>query len=757
MTQETLNLPTYAENSYLQYALAVVKGRALASVEDGLKPVQRRILYAMQQLGLKYPAKAVKSARVVGDVLGKYHPHGDSSVYDALVRMAQPFTLRYPLVDGQGNFGSLDGDPAAAMRYTEARLTPIAELLLAELGQGTVDWAPNYDGTLQEPVLTPARLPEVLLNGSAGIAVGMAADMPSHNLREVAKACELVVLEPETTLDQILEVLPGPDFPGGAQLVSTPEEIRAAYASGRGSLRCRAKWVKEELARGQWQIVVQELPYQVSTRKILEELEVLTNPQPPAGKKTITQQQANLKSVALDFLEKAIDESDKDSGIRLVITPRNSKVNSEEMMAFLVANTSLASSVPLNMTLVNISGRPSTMSLDRVLKEWADFRLTVVRRRTQHELDVAQKRIHILEGRLTVFINLDAVVKVIREAEEPKDDLMATFGLSLVQAEDILEMRLRQLNKLEGFKLEKELEELKTEAQRLIALLADEKAIRALIVEELKADAQKFGDDRRTELAPQAKTAKASISAKTVLEEPITVVISKNLWVKAYKGHALDKEQFTFKQGDSLWSSVETTTLRPSIVVDTKGRAYSFDSSSIPVGRGEGAPLSTFAELQDGAQPLSFHSGEDTDLVMFATDDGYGFVAPIKSLVSRQKSGKAFAKPDDSAKLIQPFNVPKDQSGYIAIASTSNKLLAFALNEVKLLPSGGKGVTLMDAGDSEKVKLVRHVPAQQIELTVKYSNGKVETTCLNDESWIRHVSKRGRKGCFLLKKQEILS
>lgn len=757
MTQETLNLPTYAEDAYLQYAMAVVKSRALASVEDGLKPVQRRILYAMQQLGLKPPAKAVKSARVVGDVLGKYHPHGDVSVYDALVRMAQPFTLRYPLIDGQGNFGSLDGDSAAAMRYTEARLSPLAELLLSELGQGTVNWAPNYDGTLKEPVLSPARLPEVLLNGSMGIAVGMAADIPSHNLREVASACVKVFKNPDATLDDVLAEIPGPDFPGGGQLVSSPEEIRAAYASGRGTLRCRARWVKEDLARGQWQIVIRELPYQVSTRKVLEELDTVTNPQPPSGKKTITQQQANLKSVALDFLEKAVDESDKDSGIRLVLTPRNSKVNADEMMAFLLANTSLEDTVSVNMTLVGLGGNPGTMGLLSVLKDWASFRLVVVRRRTQFELDGAQKRIHILEGRLTVFLNLDQVVRVIREADEPRAELMERFSLSEAQAEDILEMRLRQLNKLEGLKLERDLEELRKEEARLLALLASEPAMRALIVSEIEADAAKFGDDRRTLIQAEARANRSVAAVKSVLEEPITVTVSKNLWVKAYKGHGLTEDSFAFKAGDSLWAKVETTTTRPTVLLDSKGRAYSFDSAAVPAGRGEGAPLSTFIEIQDGASPLALLAGSDDDLFLFAGEQGYGFVAPLKSLISRPKAGKAFAKPDAGESLLPPMAVPRDRSGFVLAANTDNKLLAFRLDEVKQLPSGGKGVILMDAGEGNRVRKLWVTAKETITLKVKAGSGKESELTLEGESWVRHLSKRGRKGCYLGKKQAILA
>lgn len=754
MSQDSLILPEYAEAAYLQYAGAVVKGRALASVQDGLKPVQRRILYAMLQLGLRPPAKSVKSARVVGDVLGKYHPHGDQSVYDALVRMAQPFTLRYPLVEGQGNFGSLDGDGAAAMRYTEARLSPLADLLLAELNQGTVEFTPNYDGTMREPALTPARLPEILLNGTMGIAVGMAADIPAHNLREVCQACVRVIENPATTLESVLECIQGPDFPGGGQLISSPEEVREAYSAGRGSLRCRARWVKEDLARGQWQIVVTELPYQVSTRDILEELDVLTNPQPPAGKKTITQQQANLKSMALDYLEKATDESDKDSGIRLVLAPRTGKVDAEAMMAFLLANTSLESGVSINMTLIGLDGNPGTKGLLDILTDWGTYRVATVRRRTEFELAAVQKRVHILDGRLLAFNSLDAVVKVVRDAEDPKAELMEKFSLSAIQAEDILDMKLRQLNRLEGAKLETELKELKKEESRLQTLLADERLLRKLIVKEIEADSAKYGDDRRTLVAPVAR-AKASAVARSVLDEPITVVVSQNLWVKAYKGHQLASESFAFRAGDSLWARVETSTTRPVAVLDSKGRAYSIDAATIPAGRGEGAPLTTFIELQEGAAPHALLAGDDDATWLFAGANGYGYLAPFKSLVSRQKAGKAFLRVEPTERVLPPIQVPPGD-GFVLTGSTENKVLVFPVQEVKTLAGGGKGVTLMGLPDGETLQLLQVHSTASATLDCLGKGGTPITVELDGANWDRHVSSRGRKGCFLPKKERLV-
>lgn len=750
LNDNKLVLDTYAEDAYLQYAMAVVKARALAQVEDGLKPVQRRILFAMLQLGLRSSAKAVKSARVVGDVLGKYHPHGDQSVYDALVRMSQPFTLRYPLIEGQGNFGSLDGDSAAAMRYTEAKLSPLAELLLSELGQGTVDYTANYDGTLQEPSLSPARLPVLLLNGTMGIAVGMAADVPPHNLREVVGACIKVVQDPQASLDDVLQYILGPDFPGGGQLVSAPSDIRTVYASGRGSLRCRARWVKEDQSRGQWQIVVTELPYQVSTKKILEQIDVLTNPQPPAGKKTITQQQANLKMVGLDYLEKVVDESDKDNSIRLVIVPRNSKVDPDAMMAFLLANTSLEDSVSVNMTLIGLDGKPSTKGVLEVIQEWATFRLETVRRRTAFELDGVQKRIHILEGRHLVFLNLDAVIKTIREAEDPKAELMSRFGLSEIQSEDILEMRLRQLNKLEGFKLEKELDELRAQMARLTKLLSSEKELRALIVKELQADAAKYGDDRRTVIKPEAK-AQNAVQVRTVVEEDLTVVVSKNLWVKAYKGRNLPDDAFTVKAGDSVAFKVETSTINQVFMLDSKGRAYSFAASSVPAGRGDGSPLSTFAEVQPGAKPFAFFSGTGDEQVLFAGLKGYGFVAQLKNLNTRQRSGKSFLVLDDSEQPLAPVFLPS-LDGYLALGSSEGKMLVFKTDEVKALPNGGKGVMLMALDEPHTLHKVLLAQADGLVASLRDEKGKSSKLKLSGEEWLKFVGRRARKGTFLPKK-----
>jgi topoisomerase-4 subunit A len=747
---DQLVLHTYSENSYLDYAVAVVKGRALADVEDGQKPVQRRILYAMHKLGLTADARPRKSATVVGEVLGKYHPHGDSSVYDAMVRMAQDFTLRYPIVLKQGNFGSRDGDPAAAMRYTEARLSPISELLLGEINQGTVDFKPNYDGSLQEPELLPARLPFLLLNGTMGIAVGMASDIPPHNLREVAQAAIAILERPDSTTAELLEHLPGPDFPGGAQLISSRADVLAAYEAGRGALRMRARWQREDLARNQFNVVVHELPYQVSTKKILEQLDALTNPQPPAGKKAITQQQANLKQIALDLLEKATDESGKDAEVRLVLSPRNAKVDPEAMMNFLFANTSLEETVSVNMTHIGLDGRPRTRGVRDILSEWAEFRVTTVTRRTQFNLDRTMERIHILEGRMTVYLNLVAVIKLIREAEEPKDELMGAFGLSEVQALDILEMRLRQLNKLEGLKLQKERDELRAEAERLAALLADPAALRRLIVKEVAADAAKFGDERRTLLKEASRAAGATTIARHVPDEDITIIVSKNLWVRSRAGHELDEAALSYKAGDERFAVIKTRTLSPVVFLDSKGRSYSVQASDIPASRGDGVPLTTLIDIQDGARVLHVLSGALEQAYLFAGQGGYGFAAPLKSLVATRKAGKAFLTLGEGELPLEPVALPTPggDPGFLVVGSANGRLLAFPPAEVKTLANGGQGVMLMTLEPGEQLSGIGWTVAEPVRLLV---DGGADIS-LKGAEWTKYVLHRARKGYQLPKK-----
>ena len=746
----TLALDRYAERAYLAYAMSVVKSRALPQVEDGLKPVQRRILYAMNEMRLSATSKHVKSARVVGDVIGKYHPHGDSSVYDAMVRVAQDFSLRYPLVDGQGNFGSRDGDSAAAMRYTECRLTPIAELLLSEIDRGTVDFIPNYDGAFEEPQLLPARLPFVLLNGASGIAVGMATEIPPHNLREVAEATCHLIRHPEATLEDLLGIIPGPDFPGGGQLISTPETIREAYASGRGSLRLRARWKIEELARGQWRAIVEELPHGVSAAQVLSEIETLTNPQPRAGKKEVSQEQKNLKQLVLGALDTVRDESSDKAPVRIVLEPKSSRQNRDEFMAVLLAHTSLETSASVNMTMIGHGpvqgGRPQQKNLVQILREWIDFRYLTVERRTRHRLDEVDRRLHILEGRLIAFLHIEEVIRVIRESDEPKPALIAAFGLSEIQAEDILEIRLRQLARLEGFKIEKELAELKDERAGLQHLLDSRAAMTKLILKEINDDAKKYGDDRRTLVEAVAAVAPAEIS---VPDEPVTVIVSKNGWVRSRQGHGIDPAGITYKAGDFGFAVLETRTTWPLIVIDSNGRAYTVKVSDLPGGRGDGTPITTLVEFQDGGKLAQVVTDTPASVYLFANSGGYGFLCSVAGATSRQRAGKAFMSLEKGEKLLAPARALGD---WIAAASEHGRLLVFPRSEMKT-QSGGRGVIVMALDEGEALAAVA-VPADDAVLAVEGTGrgGKAVRLELKpgQREPLRH--RRARKGAPLTPK-----
>ncbi|HEX2604961.1 MAG TPA: DNA topoisomerase IV subunit A, partial [Oxalicibacterium sp.] len=583
---ESLTLATFAERAYLDYAISVVKGRALPDVSDGQKPVQRRILYTMNELGLNASAKPRKSAAVVGDVLGKLHPHGDQSVYDALVRMAQDFSLRYPLIDGQGNFGSRDGDGAAAMRYTEARLTPIAKLLLDEIDMGTVDFQPNYDGSSEEPMLLPSRLPFALLNGASGIAVGMATEMPSHNLREVAQAAVAMIRNPKITHEELMAIIPGPDFPGGGQIITAPSAISEMYATGRGSLKVRATWKVEDLARGQWQAVVTELPHGVSAQRVLEEIEELTNPKVKLGKKSLSPDQVALKQTILALLDAVRDEAGRDAPVRLVFEPKSKNQDQTEFMNMLLAHTSLETSVPVNLVMIGGDGRPRQKSLSEMLQEWITFRFETVTRRTQFRLQKVEDRIHILEGREAILLNIDKVIKIIRESDEPKPALIDAFKLSERQAEDILEIRLRQLARLETIKIQQELAELREEKATLQDLLDNPSSMKRLIIKEIEGDAKQYGDDRRTLI----EVAERAVIETKVIDEPVTVVISQKGWVRARTGHGHDAAQFSFKAGDALYGTFECRTVETLLVFGSNGRIYSVPVASLPGARGDGVP-----------------------------------------------------------------------------------------------------------------------------------------------------------------------
>jgi topoisomerase IV subunit A len=742
---ESLTLAHYAERAYLEYALSVVKGRALPDVCDGQKPVQRRILYAMERMGLTFSgasgAKPVKSARVVGDVLGRFHPHGDSAAYEALVRMAQDFSLRYPLIDGQGNFGSRDGDGAAAMRYTEARLSPIARLLLDEIDMGTVEFVPNYDGSTDEPRQLPARLPFVLLNGASGIAVGMATEIPSHNLREVAAAAVALIKNDQLSDDDLAELIPGPDFPGGGQVISAATDIQEAYRTGRGSLKVRARWKIEDLARGQWQLVVTELPHGTSAQKVLEEIEELTNPKVKAGKKALTADQTQLKTTVLSVLDGVRDESSKDAAVRLVFEPKSRAIDQQELITTLLAHTSLESSVSINLTVVGADGKPTQKGLRQILTEWVGFRLDTVTRRTQHRLGKVLDRIHILEGRQKVLLNIDEVIHVIRHSDEPKPALIERFQLSDRQAEDILEIRLRQLARLEGIKIEQELAELRTEQGKLEDILSSPATLRRTVVKEIEADAKQYGDDRRTLIQAE----KRAVAEVKVIDEPVTVVISQKGWVRARTGHGHDPASFAFKAGDGLYGTIECRTVDPLIVLGSNGRVYSVPVSALPGARGDGQPITTMIELESGTQPVHYLAGAVDQTVLLANTGGFGLLAKLGDLTTRQKGGKSFLTLDEGCTLLPPVVVNTSHT-QVACLSGDGRMLVFGLDELKLQSNGGRGLTLMEV-DPPKVPLLSVATVHNGVRVIGTTRGaKPKEEDVRNSAYQAHLGKRARKG-----------
>jgi topoisomerase-4 subunit A len=737
-----LTLAQFAQRAYLDYAISVVKGRALPDGADGQKPVQRRILFAMDRMGLGAGARPVKSARVVGDVLGRFHPHGDQAAYDAMVRMAQDFSLRYPLVDGQGNFGSRDGDGAAAMRYTEARLTPIARLLLDEIGEGTVDFAPNYDGSTQEPKLLPARLPFVLLNGASGIAVGMATEIPSHNLREVAAAALALLADPDTALDALLEHLPAPDFPGGGQIISPRADIREVYASGRGSLKVRARYTFEELARGQWQLIVTELPPSASAQRVLEEIEELTNPKIKAGKKALTAEQQQTKALVLSVLDTVRDESGKDAAVRLVFEPRTSKVDRDEFVRTLLAHTSMEASAPVNLVMIGRDGRPRCKPLTEILAEWIAFRVDTVRRRSQFRLGKVEDRIHILEGRQAVLLNIDKVIKLIRNSDEPKADLIKVFRLTERQAEDILEIRLRQLARLEGIKIEQELAELRKDEAALRKLLGTDSALRKQIAREIEDDAKKYGDARRT-LVQAAE--RAAVEVK-VLDEPVTVIVSDKGFVRARSGHGHERAQFAFKTGDALYDAFECRSVDQLVALGSNGRVYSVPVAQLPSARGDGAPVSSMIELEAGTRLVGYVAGPADLPLLLATSNGYGFAAALGDMVSRQKAGKQFITVEPGAEPLRPQSVDAARDRLIACLSARGRVLVFDAAEIKSLAGGGRGVTLMDLDDGEALLAALPIADGVVLSAARGSSGKRVEVRLAGAALAEQRGHRARKG-----------
>ena len=760
---DQLNLATYAQRAYLEYALSVVKGRALPDACDGQKPVQRRILYSMSRMGLGFGgpngntgARPVKSARVVGDVLGRFHPHGDQAAYDALVRMAQDFSQRYPLIDGQGNFGSRDGDGAAAMRYTEARLAKITSLLLDEIDMGTVDFQPNYDGSTEEPRQLPARLPFSLLNGASGIAVGLATEIPSHNLREVADACVALIKTPALTDDALAAIIPGPDYPGGGQIISSAGDIADAYRTGRGSLKVRARWKIEDLARSQWQLVVTELPPGVSSQRVLEEIEELTNPKVKAGKKSLSQDQMQLKASVLNVLDVVRDESNKDAAVRLVFEPKTSRIQQQELITALLAHTSLETSSPINLTMIGLDGRPTQKSLRQMLQEWIAFRQITIERRSQHRLSKVLDRIHILEGRQTVLLNIDEVIAIIRQSDEPKAALIARFNLSDRQAEDILEIRLRQLARLEAIKIEQELAELRGEQGKLEEILGSPAALRRLMIKEIEADAKTFADPRRTLIQAEKK---AVLEVK-VVDEPVTVVVSEKGWVRARTGHGHEASSFAFKAGDGLYGTFECRSIDTLLAFGSNGRIYSVPVSLLPGGRGDGQPVTTLIELETGTQLLYYFAGPASATLLLSGSGGYGFVASVDNMTSRQKAGKAFLTCGEGETVCAPSVVagaqgkvtvagtpalPVAAATHVACASTGGRILTFEISELKTMANGGRGLMLIDL-EAKDTLAGAAAYTRSIRIDGIGRGGKERDETLEIRSLNNARAARGRKG-----------
>lgn len=728
-----------AEDAYLRYSMSVITDRALINVRDGQKPVHLRILYAMRLLGLTGKVKPVKSARVVGDVIGKYHPHGDAAVYESMVRMAQPFSMRYPIVDGQGNFGTRDGDSAAAQRYTEAKLLPISELLLSELDQGTVDYIDNYDGSFKEPEILPARLPFGLMNGTMGIAVAVASVIPSHNIRELANASISIIENKSITEDEALEHILGPDYPGGGQIITSREDMLQVYKTGRGPIITRGIWHKEDLARGQWKIVITQLPYLVSTKSIIENLDAIVNPK-NKDNKPLTSKQIQDRAQALELIDSVDDESDEKNEIRLVIYPRSSKVDSARLMAFLYANTGIEDTLNVNMTILDLEGFPKVLSLFDQLSEWCSFRIATVLRRTKWELSKCQARIHILEGRVIAFNNIDLVIKIVREAEDPVKDLSEKLGLSEIQANDVVELKLRQLSKLEDSKLSAEISKLSKEEAALLKLIASDKLLRALVVKEIKSDVDVHGDDRRSIIKPEesAKSLIAKIAPVDLKEDNVTITVSQHMWIKAYKGHEVDDSSVSLNPGDSLMAKIKSTSAKSISLVDNNGRIYSISNVSVPF-KGDGAPVSTLIfPPNNGKIIMAMDTNNSEDSYLFATSAGFGFKAPASSLSTRQKSGKAFAVVPDGGKLFNPLLI-SDSSKYIVILTNENYLSIFAIDEIKSLVNGGQGVQLMDLKDNDFISDIEII--ESLDTPIKIAKFEIKVKDIS-----KFVTKRARRG-----------
>jgi len=669
---EKLKLKEYTEKAYLNYSMYVILDRALPQIGDGLKPVQRRIVYAMSELGLSAGQKPKKSARTVGDVIGKFHPHGDSACYEAMVLMAQSFSYRYPIIDGHGNWGSTD-DPKsfAAMRYTESRLTPYAKCLLQETREGTVDWIPNFDGTLDEPVVLPARLPNIILNGTTGIAVGLSTDVPPHNINEVASALVHFIDNPKATISQLMKHIKGPDFPTGGELVSSRAEIKNIYKVGNGTLRLRGSYIMEDR-----DIVINSLPYQISGNKILEQ---------------IATQMRNKK---LPQVEDLRDESDHEEPIRLVITPKSRKVNVDELMSHLFSTTSLEKTVRINMNIINLKGKPKTYSLIELLHDWIIFRKSIVKKRLNYRLQIVLDRLHTLDGLLIAFINIDEIIKIIRTKDEPKSEIIKRFSLSDLQAEAILNIRLRKLAKLEENKIHSEQKELSEEKLNLEKILKSTTKLKTLVKDEILKDAEEYGDKRRTKIV-EREAAQAFDETELVIKEPVTVILSQRGWARSAKGHDIDPISLNYKVGDMFLASARGRSNQMAMFIDSTGRVYSLLAHMLPSSRGQGEPLSGYFKPPDGAEFCGTMIGESSDRWLLASDAGYGFIGTLGDLITRNKSGKAILRVPMGGKVIVPAPVPAGSGCLVAAVSSIGRLLLFNLEDLPELAKG-KGNKLIN-------------------------------------------------------------
>jgi topoisomerase-4 subunit A len=664
-------LRAFTEKAYLDYSMYVILDRALPSIGDGLKPVQRRIIYAMSELGLSAASKHKKSARTVGDVIGKFHPHGDSACYEAMVLMAQPFAYRYPIVDGQGNWGSQD-DPKsfAAMRYTEAKLTAYADVLLGELAHGTADWTANFDGTLEEPLILPARLPNLLLNGTSGIAVGMATDIPPHNLREVAAACMQLLEDPEASTAVLMKHIKGPDLPTGAEIISPRADLKAIYESGTGSFKARATYRAED-----GNVVITAFPHQVSPARVQEQIA------------------EQMRAKKLPMLEDVRDESDHENPVRLVLVPRSNRVDLTEVMNHLFATTDLERNYRVNLNIIGLDGRPRVLGLKAILSDWLTFRIATVRRRLEHRLEKVSRRLHILEGLLAVYLNLDEVIRIIRHEDEPKPVLMKRFALSEEQTEEILNTRLRHLARLEEMKIREEQKTLAAERSDIEALLASETRLKRLVAAEIRADADKHGDDRRTRII-EREAAQAIDETALIANEPVTVVLSSGGWVRAAKGHDIDPRSLSYKSGDAYQALAHGRSLQQAVFLDSTGRTYCLPAHSLPSARGQGEPLSGRLNPPDGAKFVGVILGEPEDLWLIASDAGYGFVTRLQDMITDRRAGKTLLNVPQHALALPPARVPGEDA-LVAVLSSEGKLLVFPVRDVPQMPRG-KGNKLYD-------------------------------------------------------------